>query len=705
MERYSIDRFADVIRHTGFSDGVARTISPGQDGAITVNIAGLTAQEQGLARAALHEWQAITNLRFVETAGAAQITYANTGSGGAHTTTTYSGGSILRAAVEISSSRVAPGDGIGSYAFRTYMHETAHALGLGHPQDYSTVRTFEQGAILNDSWQMSLLSYFSQTENTAVEATKAYNLTPMVADYVAIRAGYGATAVRAGDTIYGVGSTAGGALDRVAQLGAQGAFLIADTGGRDTLSFAGFADQQNIDLRPGAISNVMGGIGNMQIAPDTVIENATGGRGSDVIIGNGAANLLNGGGGVDRLVGGAGHDTYVVDGGDTVVEAAGGGIDTVRSSTDHGLAAQVENLVLTGSAVRATGNALANVLTGTAGTNVLDGGGGADRMIGGAGNDSYIWRPGATVVEAAGGGIDTVHALADHRLAAQVENLVLAGPALRGWGNELANRITGNAGSNMLDGGAGADTLVGGLGNDDYVVTRGDVVIDSGGLDTMHGRDHMTLAAGIENGWLGGGYAVGITGNALGNRLSGNTAANVLVGLDGADTLNGLGGRDTLIGGAMGDLYLTDGGDVLVEAAGGGYDTVLSTGGIVLADNIEQLVLKGTAQWAVGNAGNNVLHGNDAANALNGAAGNDMLWGGGGADRFIFDAGVDRVMDFADNVDEIALRGARLHIANLAQALAAGTDTAEGVWFAFGNDRLLVAHTTMAALRDDLVIV
>lgn len=300
-----------------------------------------------------------------------------------------------------------------------------------HPQDYSKATSFDRSAIANDSWQLSVLSYFDQIENTLVNATKAYNLTPMLADYTAIRMAYGPSTVRAGDTVYGVGSTAGGTLDKAAGIGARAAFLIADSGGRDSVNISGFSETQRIDLRPGAISNVMGGIGNMQIAPTTLIENATGGRGADVLIGNAAANRLDGGGGSDRMEGGAGNDTYIVDGRDVVVEAASGGADTVISSADYVMASWIENLTLAGGATRGTGNAGANVITGNAGANILDGRAGADRLIGGTGNDTYILGVGDVAVEFSGGGIDTVRASVSHALAVNVENLVLTGRLLQ----------------------------------------------------------------------------------------------------------------------------------------------------------------------------------------------------------------------------------------------------------------------------------
>jgi len=90
----------------------------------------------------------------------------------------------------------------------------------------------------------------------------------------------------------------------------------------------------------------------------------------------------------NTLTGGAGNDTYIIGFGDTVVEAADGGTETVQSGVTHTLGANIENLTLTGtSAINGTGNGLNNVLTGNSAANTLSGSSGNDTLAGGQGND------------------------------------------------------------------------------------------------------------------------------------------------------------------------------------------------------------------------------------------------------------------------------------------------------------------------------
>jgi serralysin len=215
--------------------------------------------------------------------------------------------------------------------------------------------------------------------------------------------------------------------------------------------------------------------------------NATGNALNNVLTGNAGDNVLDGGAGADTLVGGNGNDTYIVDNAqDVIIEtnAAGSGTDTVRSSLNWALGANLENLTLTGSAnLNGNGNELNNVLTGNDGNNILNGLGGLDTMIGGAGNDIYVLDQAGElglVQEQAGQGTDTLYVtyavnaqnnVVDMNLAnlQEVENTTLGGEGtFTVLGNSLNNVLIGNAGNNILDGMGGTDILTGGAGADTF---------------------------------------------------------------------------------------------------------------------------------------------------------------------------------------------------------------------------------------------
>ena len=107
-------------------------------------------------------------------------------------------------------------------------------------------------------------------------------------------------------------------------------------------------------------------------------------------------------------------------------------------------------------------------LNGGTGTDTLDGGAGNDTLVGGVGDDVYVVdSDGDLVTELLNQGKDTVQSYSQfYQLGANIENLTLMNGAIYGFGNELANSITGNAADNYLNGGGGNDTLVGGSGND-----------------------------------------------------------------------------------------------------------------------------------------------------------------------------------------------------------------------------------------------
>jgi serralysin len=263
----------------------------------------------------------------------------------------------------------------------------------------------------------------------------------MLADMIALGAKYGASAAPfAGDTVWGFHTNVTSVVFRdLARLAATTSFVIVDRGGVDTVDFSGYGSDQHIALRAEAASDVGGMTANMTIARGTVIENAIGGAGNDVITGGSFGNALLGNAGNDRLAGRAGDDRL----------SGGEGID---------------------------------YLLGEEGNDALDGGGGVDRAEGGAGNDFYrVDRPSDAVVETlrgVAGGSDTVLATVSFRLSANLETLILGGGragSLTGnelgnglTGNAAANRIAGRGGDDLLQGGGGGDQLTGGTGADTF---------------------------------------------------------------------------------------------------------------------------------------------------------------------------------------------------------------------------------------------
>ena len=123
------------------------------------------------------------------------------------------------------------------------------------------------------------------------------------------------------------------------------------------------------------------------------------------------------------MKGNAGNDTYIVDNTkDSVIEKANSGTDTIRSSVNETLSANVENLVLTGTRnLKGYGNSSNNRLTGNSGNNRLDGKAGIDVMKGNAGNDTYIVDNARDrVIEKANSGTDTIRSSVNETLSANV---------------------------------------------------------------------------------------------------------------------------------------------------------------------------------------------------------------------------------------------------------------------------------------------
>jgi Ca2+-binding RTX toxin-like protein len=201
-----------------------------------------------------------------------------------------------------------------------------------------------------------------------------------------------------------------------------------------------------------------------------------------------------------------------------------------------------------------------DLIIGTAGDDWLDGGQGIDTLFGGAGNDVYVVDLASDqVIEYRGEGIDTVRSSASFMLTnGNVENLVLTGNAIYGYGNGLANQMYASGTGSLLHGWGGNDSLYGGAGQDRLHGGSGD--------DRLYGRDG-------DDRLNGGSGKDRLDGGAGRDYLAGESGNDVLKGGDGNDTISAGTGNDVIYGGRGSDhLYGSYGRDAFV------FDTRLGKG-------------------------------------------------------------------------------------------------------------------------------
>ena len=279
----------------------------------------------------------------------------------------------------------------------------------------------------------------------------------------------------------------------------------------------------------GWISYAFGVFGGFTIANGVTIENATSGSGNDTLTGNGAANVLtsgagndtlDGGGGADHMVGGTGDDTYKVDNaGDQVIEALGGGRDTVIANIGFQLRANVDNLTYVGTTiVSLVGNELNNfidasstsarvVVNAFGGNDTVRGGGGADTLLGAVGNDILIGNDGNDAMYGDVGG--------DQLQGGNGDDILFGGA-----GNDV---IWASNGNDQLQGGAGADLLGGGVGADRFYYDQASV---DGSLDTIQmfrrsEGDRVALNAIDANSLVAGDQAFAFIGSSAFHNIAG----------------------------------------------------------------------------------------------------------------------------------------------------------------------------------------
>lgn len=277
-------------------------------------------------------------------------------------------------------------------------HELLHGLGLEHPHTAIHGTGVFPGVTVNVGNDLgdyglnnSLNTLMSYAFLPGYESAEFDG--PMAMDIAALQLLYGVnTNTASGDDVYVV------ARDKFK--------AIWDSGGVDWL-VAGTDSGAILDLRPatlalgdgagGYLSAASGFAGGYSIAYGAEIENARGGAGADILVGNSLAN---------RLEGGDGNDTYYTNDVNDIISDSGG-FDTLYTYVNGGLSwgDGIERIYALGSAKVVVGNELNNViigknnngvkLSGYSGDDGIVGGGGNDVIFGGSGNDTLIGNIGA----------------------------------------------------------------------------------------------------------------------------------------------------------------------------------------------------------------------------------------------------------------------------------------------------------------------
>jgi hypothetical protein len=263
----------------------------------------------------------------------------------------------------------------GTVGFEILLHEIGHGLGLNHSETSSSIYpTIDSIGVTplptSDSYTLfSVMSYAEESPAISMVSPKISGrraITPMLYDIAAIQRLYGANTAYKGEngTVWAFSDQThpfSDLLPVTSPFRSPDAVLMTlwDGGGAgDVVDASEVSTSSRINLTPGEFSRIAvtgpdaSLRGNVVIAFNSTIENARGGAGNDVLIGNAIANSLEGNAGADTLdggvaanagmpgvgrgfgdgqgdtlVGGAGSDTFVirVNGGNDVIQDSGVG--------------------------------------------------------------------------------------------------------------------------------------------------------------------------------------------------------------------------------------------------------------------------------------------------------------------------------------------------------------------------------------------
>jgi Ca2+-binding RTX toxin-like protein len=287
----------------------------------------------------------------------------------------------------------------GGLGFSTVIHEALHGLGLDHPHDGDIVLAglgdqragnFPFGIYGDFELNQTVYTIMSYNGgwNGASPTTNSYGdaASPMALDIAMLQELYGA------NTTYNNGNN----TYELASVNAVGTGWVAiwDTGGVDTITYSGTRDTV-IDLRPatleyevgggGFISNASGIRGGFTIANGVEIENAIGGSGDDMLIGNGLDNMLDGSAGNDTVESNSGRNTFYGSSGNDQI-TGGTGADTIYGGSGN------DEITGGGGNDALFGGRGNDEIDGGIGTDDITGGLGLDTMTGGVDEDTFIFN-------------------------------------------------------------------------------------------------------------------------------------------------------------------------------------------------------------------------------------------------------------------------------------------------------------------------